>query len=207
MHTPKHKQPVSISNVGYQVPKHVKSNGLSIALLTISCILAIVFTVLPSFFIEEQDITLPQIRRRPLTKVSLKTSFGIWKAKQETSINGSDSVTTTDVTCGESSDNECFNAIFAKCNSNKAFSIIGIVANLVALLLICFNMSNNIAYYLILLAFVSYLIIMALFVSYKEGGDNNIDSDCALFRLLDFGPAFYLCVVCVVLTLGAIVSK
>lgn len=194
MNTPKHKPTVSKSKVGHQVSKHITENRVAIALLTISCILAIVFTVLPSLLITE--IEREETNRFGLPVLGPEThSTGIWKLA--VSVDGSDPVT-GDFVCNETGDDDCVNDMSAKCNSNKAFSIMGILANLGALLLICFNMSNNIAYCLILFACVSYLIITALSMTYMFG-----DSNCPPLINSDFGPAFYLCVVCVLFTIIA----
>lgn len=182
------------------VPKHVKSNKVSIALLTISLILAITFTVLPSFVNIELTYNF-----RGVTQVN---SFGIWKAS-----SGDESA---DIDCSTYEGNDCLDSMNSKCNSTKAFSIIGIVANVCALLFICFNMYSDKVQYLILLACASYLIIMALFITLIEGSDNPQDSNCALYKIvlkastsprvsgdLELGPAFYLCVVSLVLVAAA----
>lgn len=165
-------------------PKH-KFKYVLIGLLCLSLILAVVFTVLPNFIVKKSN--------------NVEYGIGIWKYNRKTPNNS----VLSDVDCNNDIDklNDCQEAFRSKCNTNKALSIIGIVANLVALILISFNMSKNIAKLSTVIAFVSYLIIMALFMSNKEGEKNSISSDCAIFSEFDYGPGFILCAICTCLTL------
>ena len=183
-------------------PKH-KFKYVLIGLLCLSLILAVVFTVLPNFMVKDIPLNYNEYDY----STYIEYGIGIWRSYKD--LGGPDAEN-LGCTLGPSSRGKPMCALSSKCNTNKAFSIIGIVANFVALILISFNMSENIAKLTTVLAFVSYLIIMAFFMSYKKDYyyfmcEINLISDeyadCSVLSDYDYGPGFILCAICTCLTL------
>ena len=152
---------------------------------------------------------------------SINIKIGIWNMETETIINDEKETKTTENNCNgvddQSFSNDCKDVLRTKCKLSKAFSIIGAIAGWIAVLISgafslpiekkLFLKKNTYSPIIILVisimvSFISHLIIMIIFISYKVEKDNK--NNCSIYADLDFGASFILCCFCLGVTLIAI---